>query len=243
MRSRSIVPLRNGAIAATGLERRSRPIAAAGHSRGLFGTYMATLARVVEQAAITDAKGRAVELEVAVKKMGRAMQAAHARGNRIFFVGNGGSAGICSHMATDYSKNGGMRASAFNDGSVLTCLGNDYGYEHVFSKQLEWHAREGDVLVAISSSGKSRNILNAAEVARERGCQIFTFSGFGGDNPLRLLGDLNIYLASHVYGFVEIGHESILHGVLDIQMGWKLAEKKPAGRKSAKASKLNGAAI
>lgn len=241
--SRPDIPLRNGkagrvAVATGRTIKAGRP-----QGNGLFSAYMVSLGRIVSQAAITDAKGRVVELELAVKKMGRAMSAAHARGNRIFFVGNGGSAGICSHMATDYSKNGGIRASALNDGAVLTCLGNDFGYEHVFSKQLEWHAREGDILVAISSSGKSKNILNAVDVARGRGCQIFTFSGFGDDNPLRLLGDLNIYLASHVYGFVEIGHESILHGVLDIQMGWTQAEKKPARRQSARASKLNGAAI
>ena len=68
---------------------------------------------------------------------------AAARGNKIIFAGNGGSAGIASHMATDYSKNGGLRAWAMNDGSMLTCLANDYGYEHVFAKQIEFHGRSG----------------------------------------------------------------------------------------------------
>ena len=57
------------------------------------------------------------------------------------FVGNGGSAGICSHLAIDFSKNGGLRAMAFNDPSALTCLGNDLGYENVFAKQIEFHGR------------------------------------------------------------------------------------------------------
>ena len=71
------------------------------------------------------------------------------------FVGNGGSAGIASHLAIDFSKNGGLRSLAFNDASALTCLGNDLGYENVFAKQIDFHARAGDLLIAISSSGRS----------------------------------------------------------------------------------------
>lgn len=197
-------------------------------SGNLVGPYMETLRAVVEQASVTDRSGAAVALDEAVEHMGREMRGAHDRGNRLFFVGNGGSAGICSHMATDYSKNGGMRSSALNDGATLTCLGNDYGYEHVFEKQIEWHAREGDVVVAISSSGRSQNILNAVEAARARSCTIFTLSGFDTDNPLRALGDLNVHLANHEYGFVEIGHLALLHTVLDVQMGWRPAEERGA---------------
>jgi D-sedoheptulose 7-phosphate isomerase len=186
----------------------------------VFGAYARTLHDVVAGAAATDAKGEQIPLETAVHRMGAAMRAAHDRGNRIFFVGNGGSAGICSHLATDFSKNGGMRASALNDGATLTCLGNDYGYEFVFSKQIEWHARPGDVVVAISSSGRSKNILNAVDAALERGCEVFTMSGFGADNPLRARGAINVFTDSPSYGFVEVGHLAILHGVLDIQMGW-----------------------
>lgn len=189
----------------------------------LISVYMETLRHVVERAAITDGAGRSVPLEKAVRLMGEEMRAAHDRGNRIFFVGNGGSAGICSHMATDYSKNGGMRASALNDGAVLTCLGNDYGYEHVFEKQIEWHAQPGDVIVAISSSGQSANILNAVEAARNRDGAVYTLSGFKATNPLRRMGDLNVYLPSDEYGFVEVGHLALLHSVLDIQMGWQPA--------------------
>ncbi|MCG8562837.1 MAG: SIS domain-containing protein [Hyphomicrobiales bacterium] len=194
----------------------------------LVGAYMETLQQVVECASITDKAGEPVPLEKAVRSMGQDMRATNDRGNQIFFVGNGGSAGICSHMATDYSKNGGMRASALNDGAVLTCLGNDYGYEHVFEKQIEWHARSGDLLVAISSSGRSANILNAAKAALACDCTVFTLSGFDADNPLRGLGDLNIHLANHEYGFVEVGHLALLHIVLDIQMGWQPAADRGA---------------
>jgi D-sedoheptulose 7-phosphate isomerase len=192
--------------------------------------YMEALQSTVLSASATTLNGASIPIDAAVLRMGSEMKEAHNRGNRILFVGNGGSASICSHMATDYSKNGGMRALAFNDGAVLTCLGNDYGYEHVFEKQVEWHANKGDVLVAISSSGKSKNILNAVKAGRERACSIFTLSGFSGDNPLRTLGDLNIFLNSHEYGFVEVGHLALLHSVLDIQLGWQADDRRGLAR-------------
>lgn len=143
----------------------------------------------------------------------------HAAGRKLIFIGNGGSAAIASHMATDYSKNGDLRSLAMNDGSMLTCLGNDLGYEKVFAKQIDLHAVAGDLLIAISSSGRSPNILNAVAVARDRGCRIITFSGFTPDNPLRSLGDINFYLPSNQYGFVEIGHLTICHAILDYACG------------------------
>jgi len=191
-------------------------------TQGMFvKEYIRTLERVVTSSAVTTLSGDAVGLEAAVRQAGKQMRAAHDAGNRLFFIGNGGSAGISSHMATDYSKNGGIRATALNDGSAITCLGNDYGYEHIFEKQLEWHARAGDILIAISSSGRSKNILNGVRAVRERDCIVYTLSGFAPDNPLRAMGDLNFYLASKEYGFVEVGHLTLLHSVLDIQMGWQ----------------------
>jgi D-sedoheptulose 7-phosphate isomerase len=127
-------------------------------------------------------------------------------------------------MATDYSKNGNMRSLAFNDGSMLTCLGNDLGYENVFAKQIDLHAAPGDLLIAISSSGRSRNILEGVAVARKRGCRIVTLSGFGADNPLRKLGDVNFYLPSDQYGYVEIGHLAICHAILDFACGLKVPQ-------------------
>jgi D-sedoheptulose 7-phosphate isomerase len=104
---------------------------------------------------------------------------------------------------------------AFSDPAALTCLSNDYGYEHVYAKQIEFHARSGDLLVAISSSGRSINILNAVAVARKIGCHVMTFSGFDSDNPLAKLGDVNFYVDSTEYGFVEVVHLSLGHSLLD----------------------------
>jgi len=121
-------------------------------------------------------------------------------------------------MATDLSKNAGIRTMACNDGSILTCLGNDYGFEHVFAKQIEFYGARGDLVVAISSSGKSANILNAVAAARQVGCSVITLSGFAPDNPLRQLGDVNLYLKSDLYGFVEIGHLVLCHAIVDYSM-------------------------
>ncbi len=136
-------------------------------------------------------------------------------GGKIIFIGNGGSASIASHMAEDYSKNGKLRAIAFNDASLLTCMANDYGYENMFSQALDIYADPGDMLIAISSSGKSPNIINACKKAKEMGLKIVTLSGFSPDNPLRKLGDSNHWVSSDSYGIVEITHLAILHGMLD----------------------------
>lgn len=145
--------------------------------------------------------------------------AAHAilhQSNRILFVGNGGSAAIASHMAVDFSKNGGKPALAFNDASMLTCVSNDYGYENVFAKPIEWFSSPFDALVAISSSGRSENVLRAVErfTYRHSVKSIITLSGFDSDNYLRAMGAVNFWVDSHDYGVVELTHAAILHSLV-----------------------------
>lgn len=106
---------------------------------------------------------------------------------------------------------------------MLTCRGNDLGYERVFAKQIELHAREGDLVFAISSSGCSANILAAVDAALAARCTVVTLSGFDRDNPLRSKGTCNFYIASDRYGFVEIGHLTICHAILDLICGLPFA--------------------
>ncbi len=181
--------------------------------------YFLTLSDLLCRVEVTSKNGARVEFADAATSLMAAARAAHAAGNKLIFVGNGGSAAIASHMATDYSKNGGVRSLAFNDGSMLTCLGNDLGFDHVFAKQIELHARAGDLVIAISSSGRSPNILNAVDAAEAAGCTIASMSGFTPDNPLRRRGAWNFYVASDRYGFVEIGHLTICHAILDFLCG------------------------
>ena len=181
--------------------------------------YFLTLSDLLCRVEVTSKNGARVEFADAATSLMAAARAAHAAGNKLIFVGNGGSAAIASHMATDYSKNGGVRSLALNDGSMLTCLGNDLGFDRVFAKQIELHARAGDLLIAISSSGRSANILNAVDAAEAAGCTIASMSGFTPDNPLRRRGAWNFYVASDRYGFVEIGHLTICHAILDFLCG------------------------
>src|SRR5882762_2823226 len=186
--------------------------------------YFTTLSGHLVQAAVTSASGTPIEMAEAINQVMALARRAHAAGNKLVFVGNGGSSAIASHMATDYSKNGDVRSMALNDTSMLTCLGNDLGYDQVFAKQIELYARSDDLVIAISSSGRSANILNAVKAARAAKCAVVTFSGFTADNPLRRLGGINFYVASDRYGFVEIGHLTICHAILDFICGLRVPE-------------------
>lgn len=136
-------------------------------------------------------------------------------GGKLVFIGNGGSAAISSHMSIDFWKNGNIPSMSFNDGALLTCLGNDYGYEMVFEKPIAMFMKKEDVLVAISSSGQSENILRGVKAAGEMGCHVITCSGFTEDNPLRTMGSHNFYVPAGKYGYVEIMHQYLCHWILD----------------------------
>lgn len=182
--------------------------------------YFKTLGTMAPSTLATDGDGNELSIADGIAWVNRSARETHAAGNKVMFVGNGGSAGITSHMATDFSKCGGVRAMTFNDASSLTCLGNDLGYENVFAQPVSMLGRPGDLLIAISSSGRSPNILNAVNAARERDCRVLTLSGFDTDNPLRVMGDMNFYVPARAYGFVEITHLALLHAVLDLRDGW-----------------------
>ncbi len=135
--------------------------------------------------------------------------------NTAFFIGNGGSAAIASHMTADFLKNGGLQTFNLYSSAVVTCLSNDFGYEEVFAEQLRRLAKNGDILTAVSSSGNSSNIVNAIKSAKEIGCRIVTFTGFSCDNKVRSLGNINVYVPSFKYGIVESIHNIILQQIVD----------------------------
>jgi D-sedoheptulose 7-phosphate isomerase len=136
-------------------------------------------------------------------------------GNKVIFAGNGGSASIASHAAVDLTKAGKLRAINFNEANLITCFANDYGYENWLSEAIKAYADSGDLVVLISSSGQSKNILNGAITARALGLKIVTFSGFLEENPLRKLGDLNFYVQSSSYNYVEMTHYIWLLSAID----------------------------
>ena len=180
--------------------------------------------QLLGQIAVTDARQDSLTLTQGVQRFVDLIENQHKIEKKLIFIGNGGSAAIASHVATDFFKNGKIRAIAFNDAALLTCVSNDYGYEHVFAKPIEMFANPGDIVVAISSSGKSQNILNAAEAAKKKGCHVVTFSGFEPDNPLSKEGEINFYVPSNAYSHVEMIHHSICHYIFDIIMERKEAK-------------------
>jgi D-sedoheptulose 7-phosphate isomerase len=169
-----------------------------------ISSYFNELSRVLTAVRVSDAEGRPLDRE------------AHNAGKKVVLIGNGGSAAVASHHAIEFLKNGGIRATALNDSAALTCLSNDFGYANVFSEQLKVHGLPGDVLIAISSSGQSVNILKAVETARASSMKVVTLSGFQPDNLLRGRGDVNFYVNSNQYGFVEVAHHALIQAILDL---------------------------
>lgn len=134
----------------------------------------------------------------------------------VMLIGNGGSAAIASEVANRFWKFCGLKARTFNDPVMLTATANDYGWQSVFAKPIEVHARADDVLFAISSSGQSANILNAVRAALAKECRVITLSGFARDNPLRSLGHFNFYVPSDSYRHVERTHLFVLDCIHDL---------------------------
>ena len=178
--------------------------------------YYDELNKLIKQVKVKGEKGKEIAFSEGVEKAIEIILKQALLGKKIMFIGNGGSSAISSHMAIDFWKNGRIKAIAFNDASLLTCISNDYGYEHVFAKPVEAFADNGDVLIAISSSGRSENIVNGVKAAIKKECRIITLSGFSPDNPLCKMGDVNFYVPSDTYSHVEIIHHTICHYMLDI---------------------------
>ncbi|HNQ35943.1 MAG TPA: SIS domain-containing protein [bacterium] len=177
--------------------------------------YFETLKGLMAAIEVTDRKGRRLDLDSGVSRAVELIRELAGAGGQLFFIGNGASAAIASHQASDFWKAGGIPTRAFNDPAMLTSLGNDLGYEEIFARPLLDFARPGDLLVAISSSGRSVNIRRAVQAARRRGCLVLTLSGFKPANPLRGQGDLNFYVPAESYGPVEVCHHAICHCLLD----------------------------
>ena len=177
--------------------------------------WLEHLAKSPGEVACTGPDGSPLAFEPAVDSATERLLDARKRGRKVLVIGNGGSAAIASHMQTDLCHSLGIRGLVFNEPPLLTALANDNGYENAFQRLVDLWADAGDVLVAISSSGRSANILNACRAARGRGATIVTFSGFGADNPLRSLGDLNFYVANASYGPVESAHAVLVHHLTD----------------------------
>lgn len=134
----------------------------------------------------------------------------------IYLIGNGASASMASHFSADLAKNAGLHTEVFSDLSLITAISNDVGYEHVFAEPLKRRGKKGDILVAISSSGRSPNIIRAVRMASKLGMVSITLSAMSPTNALRKIGDLNAYIPADSYGYAETCHAAILHYWMDL---------------------------
>lgn len=150
-------------------------------------------------------------------------------GGTVFFIGNGASASMASHLAADMAKNLHVRTMVFTDAALVTALGNDLGFEEVYAAPLRLHMKRHDMLVAISSSGRSSNIVRAVKEARSIGGKAVTLSAMDRDNAIRNLGDLNFYLPADTYGMAETGHAAILHFWMDMLLAESVRTSEGAG--------------
>ena len=137
--------------------------------------------------------------------------------SRVLIFGNGGSAAIASHVSVDLTKNLKVKAMNFNEADLITCFSNDYGYEKWIEKTIEFYADKKDILILISSSGKSKNMINACKAAKKKKIsKVITFTGNKKNNPLSKLGDINMWVDSNIYNHIENIHQVWLLGICDL---------------------------
>jgi len=160
-----------------------------------------------------------VSIEQALNRSVEILKTVQQTSGTQFFLGNGASAAFAEHMALDWTKNGGIRSQNPSSSVLLTALANDISFQDAFATYLDRLARKGDLVVTISSSGNSENVLRAIAAASKLGCQVITLSGLKPDNASRKLGDVNFYVPARTYGITECAHQVLLHMMIDAFMG------------------------
>ena len=141
-------------------------------------------------------------------------------GKKILIFGNGGSAAIASHFSVDLTKNAKIRCTNYNESDLITCFSNDFGYENWIKMTINYFGDKGDVLIVISSSGKSRNIINACTAAKKkRFSKIITLTGHSANNSVKKQGDINLWVNSKAYNYIENIHQFWLLSLVDLVIG------------------------
>jgi D-sedoheptulose 7-phosphate isomerase len=156
-----------------------------------------------------------------LKKSADIIQKVNVSNGKVIVVGNGGSAAIASHVSIDFTKAANIRSINFNESSLLTCFSNDYGYENWVDKALSFYADKNDLIILISSSGTSKNIVNGALRAKKMDLPIITFSGFSYENPLRKIGNINFWVDSNDYNLIETIHQTWCLSIIDYIIKYK----------------------
>ena len=154
--------------------------------------------------------------EDSIKKSIHLINQTKKRRGKVYIVGNGGSASVASHVSVDFAKVARIQSSTFNNSNLITCFANDYGYENWVKEAIKAYLNKNDMIILISSSGTSKNIVNAAKYCKKNSINLVTLSGFNKNNPLSKLGIVNFHIDSNQYNFVEMSHHIILVYLVDI---------------------------
>lgn len=182
-----------------------------------YNDFMSKITEVLQNMVVSKS-GESLSQEDGMNSWVSITREAKNLNKNFYFVGNGASAAMAAHMSADAAKNGELKSQCFNESSLMTAIGNDIDYKEVFAYPINRFANEGDVLITISSSGNSPNIVRAIEVAKEKRMKVVTLSGMKEDNKSRAMGDLNFWIPSKSYGIVESTHQCLLHCWLDKYM-------------------------
>jgi D-sedoheptulose 7-phosphate isomerase len=134
---------------------------------------------------------------------------------KIIIFGNGGSASIASHFSVDMTKNAKIKTINLNEYNLITCFANDYGFENWISKAIEFYSEKEDLIILISSRGESKNMIKAARKIKKLKLKLITFTGFKKNNSLKKLGDINIWINSKNYNYIENVHQIIMLSIVD----------------------------
>ena len=140
---------------------------------------------------------------------------AKRKDKKVFIFGNGGSASIASHFSVDLTTNCNIKCHNFNEANLITCLSNDFGYKNWITKSLSYFAKKDDILILVSSSGKSNNMIEAFKFAKKNKLKIITFTGFNKNNRLNKMSQINIWIDSQNYNFIENAHQILLLLLVD----------------------------
>jgi D-sedoheptulose 7-phosphate isomerase len=140
---------------------------------------------------------------------------------KVIIFGNGGSASTASHFSTDLTKNARIKSINFNESNLITCFSNDYGFENFVSQALNEYANKGDLVILLSVSGESKNLINASRFCKKKKIELITFTGKKNNNSLVRSNKtgVNLYINSNSYNIVEICHHLILLSIVDNIIG------------------------
>ncbi len=138
---------------------------------------------------------------------------------KLYFVGNGASASLCSHAATDFTKQANIESHAFNDHNLITALANDYGYENWVAKAIEYYVKPCDRVIFISVSGNSQNLINGLKYSKKHKIPNASLTGSNSKNFLNMNSDYSIWVDSKSYNIVESIHTTYLTLIIDLIIG------------------------